>query len=599
MARGSVKKKLLGMISALILISISAVTILTYQSYRADLLAQSTSATRQLMEQLGINLDTYLDELFRLCLSPYYNKRVMEQLELTPQSAAQQLNKQRIVEDYLTEVMTLPRSDVLRACIFSGGVYSSSKTRSSAALESYAEESWYQEALESDKTVFVPAHTEGTGRSAIEVFSVAQRINSMNNSARTLGVIRVDANYHGIKEVCDRAGVQEGGALFIWDDAGNQMYGNDQTAESNLPGALKASATFQAGENTFLLPVGRAQYLVNTQRLRSTNWLMVNIHAMRTRTAAADEARNKALLFALLCAALGVLVSIPLVRLFLRPMFHVTELMQTAQSGNLAVRAAPGGHDEFAYLASSFNDMLEQIQAQNARNDLLTRQVYEARYLEKEAQYTALCNQIQPHFLFNALNTIHLLIKTGQNDQAVQSIGMLATLLRGLVNADREISLRAEMKIVESYLALQQKRYRGLTFTLPDAAQWETYLLPALTVQPIVENALVHGCEPKRGNASITITLEERADALLLSVQDNGLGMNAEKERWLREALSQPTTNPERQEGGVGLVNIARRVKLRFGPEYGLTFETHPNAGTCVTLRLPPKGENHVSSADC
>lgn len=599
MARGSVKQKLLGMISALILISISAVTILTYQSYRADLLAQSTSATRQLMEQLGINLDTYLDELFRLCLSPYYNKRVMEQLELTPQSAAQQLNKQRIVEDYLTEVMTLPRSDVLRACIFSGGVYSSSKTRSSAALESYAEESWYQEALESDKTVFVPAHTEGAGRSAIEVFSVAQRINSMNNSARALGVIRVDANYHGIKEVCDRAGVQEGGALFIWDDAGNQMYGNNQTAESNLPGALKASAAFQAGENTFLLPVGRAQYLVNTQRLRSTNWMMVNIHAMRTLTAAADEARNKALLFALLCAALGVLVSIPLVRLFLRPMFHVTELMQTAQSGNLAVRAAPGGHDEFAYLASSFNEMLEQIQAQNARNDLLTRQVYEARYLEKEAQYTALCNQIQPHFLFNALNTIHLLIKTGQNDQAVQSIGMLATLLRGLVNADREISLRAEMKIVESYLALQQKRYRGLTFTLPDAAQWETYLLPALTVQPIVENALVHGCEPKRGNASITITLEERADALLLSVQDNGLGMNAEKERWLREALSQPTTDPERQEGGVGLVNIARRVKLRFGPEYGLTFETHPNAGTCVTLRLPPKGENHVSSTDC
>ena len=271
----------------------------------------------------------------------------------------------------------------------------------------------------------------------------------------------------------------------------------------------------------------------------------------------------------------------------------------TAQNGDLTVRAIPSGHDEFSYLAVSFNDMLAQIQEQTARNDLLTRQIYEARYLEKEAQYTVLCNQIQPHFLFNALNTIHLLIKTDQSEQAVQSIAMLATLLRGMVNAGREISLRAEMKLVESYLALQQKRYRGLQYMLPDVTGWETYLLPALTIQPIVENALVHGCEPKRGGAQIIITLQETTDALLLKVQDNGLGMDKEKERYLQEALAQSTTDPEKQEGGVGLVNIARRVKLRFGPKYGLSFETCKGQGTCVTLRLPPKGEANVSRTDC
>ena len=284
--------------------------------------------------------------------------------------------------------------------------------------------------------------------------------------------------------------------------------------------------------------------------------------------------------------------------LSLRPMFHITQLMHTAQSGDLTVRAVSGGHDEFSYLADSFNTMLAQIQEQTARNDLLTRQIYEARYLEKEAQYTALCNQIQPHFLFNALNTIHLLIKTDQSEEAVQSIAMLATLLRGMVSAGREISLCAEMKLVESYLSLQQKRYRGLQYALPDVTEWETYLLPALTIQPIVENALVHGCEPKRGGAKIIVTLEETADALLLRVRDNGLGMEEEKERRLQEALAQSTIDPEKQEGGVGLVNIARRVKLRFGPEYGLHFETKMGQGTCVTLRLPPKGEAHVSCVD-
>lgn len=598
MLKGSVKQKLFLMISVLILVSVSAATILSDRSYRNDLIAQSTQSTRQLLEQLSINLDTYIDELFRLCLSPYYNKRVMEQLESTPATAAERLNKQRIIEDYLTEVMTLPRSDILRAYIFSNGVYSSSKTRVGSALDGYSKEEWYQQALSSHTAVFLPAHHEGAGRGALEVFSVVQRINSMSNSSNPVGVIRVDANYQGIKAVCDRAGIQAGGALFIWDDAGNQMYSNNQTGQAELAAALNTSHPFESNIEDFSFRLEGQEYLVHSQRLRTTDWRIIDVHSMHVLTAAAESARNKALAFALLCAVLGVAVSIPLVRVFLRPMFHITQLMHTAQSGDLTVRAVSGGHDEFSYLADSFNNMLAQIQEQTARNDLLTRQIYEARYLEKEAQYTALCNQIQPHFLFNALNTIHLLIKTDQSEEAVQSIAMLATLLRGMVNAGREISLRAEMKLVESYLSLQQKRYRGLQYALPDVTAWETYLLPALTIQPIVENALVHGCEPKRGGAQITVTLKETADALLLCVQDNGLGMEEEKERHLQEALAQSTFDPEKQEGGVGLVNIARRVQLRFGPEYGLRFETKRGQGTCVTLRLPPKGEAHVSRID-
>ena len=598
MLKGSVKQKLFLMISVLILVSVSAATILSDRSYRNDLIAQSTQSTRQLLEQLSINLDTYIDELFRLCLSPYYNKRVMEQLESTPATAAERLNKQRIIEDYLTEVMTLPRSDILRAYIFSNGVYSSSKTRVGSALDGYSKEEWYQQALSSHTAVFLPAHHEGAGRGALEVFSVVQRINSMSNSSNPVGVIRVDANYQGIKAVCDRAGIQAGGALFIWDDAGNQMYSNNQTGQAELAAALNTSHPFESNIEDFSFRLEGQEYLIHSQRLRTTDWRIIDVHSMHVLTAAAESARNKALAFALLCAVLGVAVSIPLVRVFLRPMFHITQLMHTAQSGDLTVRAVSGGHDEFSYLADSFNNMLAQIQEQTARNDLLTRQIYEARYLEKEAQYTALCNQIQPHFLFNALNTIHLLIKTDQSEEAVQSIAMLATLLRGMVNAGREISLRAEMKLLESYLSLQQKRYRGLQYTLPDVTAWETYLLPALTIQPIVENALVHGCEPKRGGAQITVTLEETADALLLRVQDNGLGMAEEKERHLQEALAQSTFDPEKQEGGVGLVNIARRVQLRFGPEYGLRFETKRGQGTCVTLRLPPKGEAHVSRID-
>ena len=156
------------------------------------------------------------------------------------------------------------------------------------------------------------------------------------------------------------------------------------------------------------------------------------------------------------------------------------------------------------------------------------------------------------------------------------------------------------MKIVECYLSLQQKRFRGLSYSLPDVSHLDTYLLPALTIQPIVENALVHGCELKRGNARIIIALTENEKELLITVQDNGLGMKAEQERKLQDALRQPSTDPEQTKGGVGLVNIARRIKLKFGLEYGLTFESRQGDGTIVTLHLPLRGgESHVSGIDC
>ena len=590
----SIKHKLLLMISALILVSVSIVTILTYTHYRADLIAQSTQNTQQLLEQLSINLDTYMDEVFRLCLSPYYNRQVMDAIESTLVTSAQKLEKQRTIEDYLSEVLMLPRSDILRAHIFCGEIYSSSKTKSTPDLSNYQEARWYKETYSSNQAVFLPARTEQSGRSTIEVFSVAKRLNSMHNSAKAIGVIRVDANYQGIKAVCDRMELSSGSALLIRDENGNIIYRNDATGLNNLTDLINDSAEYKSGLASFYINANRQDYLVNVKNLSSTKWRIIDVHSMNSLTAAAKEARDGALLFALLCAFFGVLISIGLVRLFLKPIFQMTRFMQTAQSGDLSVRADVVGHDEFSYLASSFNKMLEDIQLQNENNNYLTRQVYEARYLEKEAQYTALSNQIQPHFLFNALNTIQLLIKTGRDEEAIQSISMLAALLRGMVNADRDISLQAELKIVECYLSLQQKRFRGLSYSLPDVSHMETYLLPALTIQPIVENALVHGCEPKRGDTHIVISLTENDKELLITVRDNGIGMEDEQEKKLQDALRQPSTNPEQTEGGVGLVNIARRIKLKFGMAYGLTFETRQGEGTSVTLHLPLQGGNHV-----
>jgi two-component system sensor histidine kinase YesM len=588
-----VKQKLLFMISMLIFASVTLVTILTYLNQRTDLIRQSTQKTQLLLEQLAINTDTYLEELFRLCLSPYYNKSVMEQLQTKPETPVQKLQKQRVIEDFLGEVMTIPRSDILRALILTDGVYTSSKTRYDASIPvDFREEGWYQSAVSSAAPVFIPVHMETQGRSSIYVFSIAQKILSTKNASDVLGVIRVDANYLGIKNVCDRAEVTQGNALYILDSQGNQIYANSLLEGGTALQDVTALLGKLEGEGPFFEKIGRSDYVISVKTLQSADWRMIDIHSTRELTRDAAAARDKAILWAFLCAAGSVLFSVVLVKLFLKPIFEITGLMQKVQKGDLTVRAQVSGTDELNYLASSFNEMTEQLSAFMEKNDLLTRQVYEAKYLEKEAQYAALCSQIRPHFLFNALNTINLLIKCGRPPEASQCIDHLSTLLRGMVNTDRDITLSAEMKIVESYLLLQKMRYGTLAFEITGIEAFQDYILPAMTVQPLVENALVHGCEPKRGGTRIAVTAAPCGEELHITVEDNGVGMGESQLMHIRESLAENTSDLSDSGAppqNVGLINISRRVKLKFGLAYGLSIDSALGQGTKAVLRLPLK----------
>lgn len=594
----SVKKKLLFVISLLIFVSVTLVTTLTYISYAGDLKEQSARQTMQLLDQLALNTDTYLEELFRLCLSPYYSKRIMQQLESSPQTAMDRLQKQRAVEEFLGEVMTIPRSDILRAHILTDGIYTSSKTRYGALIPAdFKEEAWYQEAIAAIEPVFIPVHMEQQGTaSPLYVFSIVQALRSMQNTQRVLGVIRVDANYSGIKEVCDRADVLKGSALYILDSMDNRIYENSLLDEK-IPREEVFSALQGKDEGAFSVSLGGETYLTQSKPLASTDWRIVAIHSVKELTKDAATARNRAVCLALLCAALGVLISVFFVRSFLKPIFGIIHLMQKVQEGNFAVKAPIPGTDELSYLSRSFNEMTSQISDFMTRNTLLTRQIYEAKYLQKEAQYNALYSQIKPHFLFNALNTIHLLIKCSRNQEASQSIDRLSTLMRGMVNTGRDTTLAAEFKIVDSYLSLQKMRYDTLSYSVSLPSELENYELPAMTVQPLVENALIHGCEPKRGEAEIQVYTSCSQEALCIHVDDNGVGMNPLQLKALTDSLQKEEQNPvddaltasphQVDQRRVGLINISRRVQLKYGMTYGLSLQSTPGQGTKVTLRLP------------
>ena len=586
LAANNIQRRLLLIISMFIFSSIILVSLFSHLRFVADYTDQSAKDIQQVVEQVALNVDTYIDELARLCLSPYYNSSVMNYLDTRSSSSQEALDKRRSIEDYLRQVMITPREDILRVYILSDAVYSSSKSSHSGLNSDYKSEEWYQNAQNTGDYIFLPAHFEETGSSANLVISIAKRLCSLQNNQKTVGVIRVDANYNGIKAVCDRINVSEGGAFFIMDSDWNPVYQNSKLPASITNDDIRSAA---ASSGYSARRLDRATYIVNVEIIPSTNWRVIAINARNQVVKGANATLIFNMLMAVGMAALGVAISIFFVRRQLRPLYQTVNLMEEVEAGNLTVRASTDCTDEIASLNSAFNHMLEQIQEMMDQEKQLTKQVYEAKYLQKEAQFESLHRQIQPHFLFNALNTINLLIKCGRYKEATRGIEQLATLLRGVISSGRKITLGAELKIAESYLQLQKLRHDNLTYEINVSDIDLSCTLPALTIQPIIENALIHGCEKAEGETHILVDLQYRGDVLVISVKDNGAGMSTVTLQQLQSRLDncESEKNTEFQTSGIGLINIQKRIRFQFGSPYGITLSSEEGSGTTVTLSIP------------
>ncbi|MEA4914703.1 MAG: sensor histidine kinase [Christensenella sp.] len=585
--RYHLKTRLLAVISLLIFGSVVLVSAIGFMRYSDDLLDQTATQTQQLIEQIALNTGNYINDLSRLCMSPYYSERIMSLLASSPQDAAGMLEKRRAIENYLREVMTIPRKDILRVYILTDEIYYSTRTAHPIDLSvDYQEESWYRDALGTASTVFIPAHVEINSGYSLTIFSMVQRLRSLSDSSNTLGVIRVDANYSGIRDVLDDVQLLKKSGLFIIDSANSVVY-----QHSTLPTALSLTDVFltaKEGTSPMRVPLGGETYIINTQPVKDTDWTIIAVNAQSSLMQNVASARQFTVLLAFVCAMVGLLVTVFFVRSFIKPINNTVAVMRTAQGGDLSVRASEHRAEEIAYLNRSFNELLLRISEMIERDAKLTKEKYEAEYLQKIAQYDALYNQIRPHFLFNTLSTVSLLIKSERYAEAISSIDELSILLRGMVNTDRDITLAAELKIAQCYLSLQERRHDDLTYQIELDPALADCRIPALTIQPIVENALIHGCEPRIGSSRIAICVfADGADAII-RVSDNGIGMEPAQLESLINAISNRAESPQQAETrSVGLVNISQRLKLKYGNHTIIHIESTRDIGTVVTIRIP------------
>lgn len=581
----SIRSRLLSITILLIFSSVLLVSSLSYSQYTHDFHEQSVQNILQITKQVSYNLGTYLDEIFRLSEAPYYNEELMGLLAAkAPETDLEKLMKRRKIEDYLNEMMITPRKGIISAYLISdeiyhGGRYSVS-TDDKIILSQYP---WYEQALSSNRAVFVPAHMEQLIRNPkFKVFSFVKRLNKISNPSISTGLIKIDANYTGIESIMKSVDLGPGGNIYIIDRNQTVVYGSTKDPDPLPFYELGESSGNISRTSTMEIK----NYLLTFAPVSPADWTVMTVNSIREINRKAILTRNFTFFIAFLCAAAASIILLVFINSFLNPLLQIISLMKEVRRGNMTVSFPEKRSDEIGELGMTFNQMLQKI-------NTMVKEVYEAKLLQNEAQMSAFFSQIRPHFLFNTLNMISLMIQTQKADAAVSMISRLSNLMRKISHLDSEILLEEEISLLDDYLCIQANRYRNRLFYEIDIPEvLHSYIIPALTFQPIVENTVIHGCEKKRGITHIYISASLKESFLLFTVKDDANGMTHERLLEIRRRLESsgpfPVSTPDiGNKNGIGLINVNKRIKIRYGDPYGITIDSIPGAGTSVYIRLP------------
>lgn len=264
---------------------------------------------------------------------------------------------------------------------------------------------------------------------------------------------------------------------------------------------------------------------------------------------------------------------------------EIQHVMTDMKSGDFSMRIPVKGDDEVASLAVSFNRMMDRLTDLVEENARISIQKKEAELAQREAQLNALQSQINPHFLFNALEAIQYGIRDNP-DETERVLRLLARNLRRLASWEREtIALRDELRFVEEYLQIQKFRYGDrLHYRLDVEQQLLQTEIPNLLLQPLVENAVIHGIAMKSCGGTVSIAVQTANEQISLTVHDDGAGMNELEQEELRQSLSRPVGISG---SCIGLKNVYDRLQLYYNGKAAFLWESRENEFTTMKILLP------------
>jgi len=291
----------------------------------------------------------------------------------------------------------------------------------------------------------------------------------------------------------------------------------------------------------------------------------------------------------ILISGLTLFLSYRIPRSITRPLQKLNEVTRQVAEGNLTVRSGVQTGDEVGVLSDSLNTMIDKINA-------LLEQVTTEQVRLRKAEFELLQSQINPHFLYNTLDAIIWLAEAGEQKKVVSMVRSLSEFFRTSLNRGKDIiTVKEELQHVRSYLEIQQMRYQDiLNYQIDVPTELENYMIPKITIQPLVENALYHGIKNKRGVGNIKIRGKKQEERFLIEIEDDGIGISKERLWQVEDGIQKKVLTGK---DIYGLYNVNERIRLNFGEKYGINLSSAYGEGTMVRVLLPCVEENTESIA--
>ena len=534
-----------------------------YQTSSVAIRQTTEQNTRKTIQQSGQFITSYLQKVKQTTSSLAENEKIKTYAQTPSQENAEQLRQ-------LFATILKTDLDLVSAILVTkdGNLISTDPELTMKTSVDMMKEKWYQDAIHKGAMpILTPArrtisHTTGEKW----VISIMQEV--VDKDGKNLGVVRLDIGYKTLEAYLDQLQLGKEGFTFIV-DANHDFVYHPKKAVYSSHVEMKAMALYLSVKNGY---VKSKQAYVSQYQIPNSGWILIGVSSMEQLHAVQTQILWSFIgtgLFALGVCLIGIWF---VLRLWIKPLRDLQATILKVGSGHSDLRANETGSPELVDLARQFNIMLDRI-------DQLMIAVKEEEQNVRKYELQALSSQINPHFLYNTLDTIVWMAEFNDSKRVVEVTKSLAKYFRLALNQGHEqISLKDEIDHVRQYLFIQKQRYgEKLQYEIKELKQYNDYKIPKLILQPLVENAIYHGIKEMNRQGMIRVSVSENDTQLIVSIYDNGRGFVA----------SETTNATLVRLGGVGLKNVDQRLHLQFGDAYHMDIQSKQNIYTEIRLYFP------------
>ena len=556
-----------------ILLPLVLILSIVFYSYSAEIvLKQSLEQTREIVEQFSISLDNYMGLM----------RNKMEILADSP-TIQEELNTHQDKEDIKNDSFYSRNKRIRRIML---QIYSS-VTMNDVEIYGINETNhylslWSKKYEIPDKDILFENANLSKGRSVLvnnindaDTIQMIKMVKDLQ-TYKPIGYIRFGLKRNYIEKMAKNINFGSDGSVVIFDENLNKISGIAH--DSALSKLLKKKPSI----GNFSYSEGKNEYTAVHIHSDSTGWTTVGVIPLRYINKDLAGIQYLTVIIIVLTIIIGVTVSVIIAQSLILPLENTVNALEKFSRGDFAVRLKENRCDEIGKLNRIFNKAIKEI------NELMQK-VTQSEILNKEMEFKTLQSQMNPHFLYNTLDTINWLAFKEKQTEICNLVAAISSLIRASISNKKSIiTIEQELDYVKNYIYIQHIRYKDrfdIIYDIDESLLKQA--VPKLIIQPIVENAIIHGIENSKNKNLLYISVKRENECIIIIVKDTGIGMTDEK---VSELLKEPlNTEGDEQKAhtNLGLYAVHKRIQLMYGDLYGLTVQSQAGEGTTVTLHIP------------